>query len=721
VGATNGALLYDLNTTPANLEGLSFDNVSLNSGSASKIWWGTNVNLSGLTANQSLGEADLSNLTAQGSVSITWNNASASVASTSLGDGATWDVVANENWNTGSSFTTYTNESNVTFNDTNNGHYNVTLNATVSPLSTTINNSSGAYTIGGSGTIAGTGSLTKTGTNTVTLSTANAYTGGTIVNGGTLTVGSVNALGGYETLGTGTGAKPGATTVNASGSLDLNGMSISEPITLNGGTLTNNNAAIASVVGGVKGIGYTTTAAGIAAGSTISFDSGTAAATAVFGITAASFSGFTGTYPKPTSTTEPPPQAPNVLITSSDGKGSGALAYADLTGSNLTGITVVNPGSGYDAAPIISFIGGNGSGGAATGNANNFTLVGIQMTSAGSGYISAPVATLNNNGGSGAVSLTPVIGSVTLESTSSIGGNGGDINLALPITGAGGLIKTGSDTLTLSGVNAYGGGTSVTGGLLLIEPTSPTTSALPAGALSISGTGSVQLASNVTEGSQSSNVPNTLPASNINITSLSIAGSGALDITNNHIIVNYGGGADPIDSIAAWIADGAYGSGNSVTWTGTGITSSAAAGNPNYGIGYADSADSGNPAGLSSGQIELMYTLLGDANLDGKVNGTDFNLMATNFNQAVTAGWDEGDFNYDGKVNGNDFVLLAANFNQFASQSAISSADVAALDSFAAANGISLASVPEPAAFGLLALGATGMLARRRRQAHREM
>jgi hypothetical protein len=111
-----------------------------------------------------------------------------------------------------------------------------------------------------------------------------------------------------------------------------------------------------------------------------------------------------------------------------------------------------------------------------------------------------------------------------------------------------------------------------------------------------------------------------------------------------------------------------------------------------------------------------MYTLLGDANLDGKVNGSDFNLMATNFNQAVTAGWDKGDFNYDGKVNGNDFVLLAANFNQFASQSADSSADAAALDDFAAANGISLTSVPEPASIGLLAFGALGLFARRRRR-----
>jgi hypothetical protein len=143
--------------------------------------------------------------------------------------------------------------------------------------------------------------------------------------------------------------------------------------------------------------------------------------------------------------------------------------------------------------------------------------------------------------------------------------------------------------------------------------------------------------------------------------------------------------------------------------------SSAAQTNPSYGIGYADSADPGNPADLPSGTIEIMYTLLGDANLDGKVNGTDFSLMATNFNQAVTNGWDKGDFNYDGKVNGSDFVLLADNFNQFARQSAVSAADLTALDSFAAANGISLANVPEPACAGMIVMAGLGILLRRRR------
>jgi hypothetical protein len=176
------------------------------------------------------------------------------------------------------------------------------------------------------------------------------------------------------------------------------------------------------------------------------------------------------------------------------------------------------------------------------------------------------------------------------------------------------------------------------------------------------------------------------------------------------MFINYGSGPDPISSIAAMIQSG-YNGGN---WRGAGIISSDA--NMSYGLGYADYADPGNPAGLSSGQIEIMYTLYGDANLDGKVNGTDFNLMATNFNQAVTNGWDKGDFNYDNKVNGNDFVLLAANFNQFASQSDVSAADVAALDNFAAANGISLENVPEPASLAIIALAGSQTFRRRRRK-----
>jgi MYXO-CTERM domain-containing protein len=195
----------------------------------------------------------------------------------------------------------------------------------------------------------------------------------------------------------------------------------------------------------------------------------------------------------------------------------------------------------------------------------------------------------------------------------------------------------------------------------------------------------------------------------VTVSSLAIAGGGTFDLNNNHLFINYSPGSDPIAAIVSYIQNGYNGG----AWNGSGIISSAAQTNPAYGIAYADSADPGNPAGLASNQIEIMYTLLGDANLDGKVNGADFAILAANFNTAVN-GWDQGDFNYDLKVNGSDFANLAANFNQRAGQSATVSGDAAAVDAFAAANGLPI-SVPEPAS-SAVALAAVGLLASRRRR-----
>jgi hypothetical protein len=294
-----------------------------------------------------------------------------------------------------------------------------------------------------------------------------------------------------------------------------------------------------------------------------------------------------------------------------------------------------------------------------------------------------------------------------------INANGGDININSALThnsslsGAdGGLTVTGTGTVQLgtpgshSPINTYTGATKVTGGTLIAS----TAGSLPTNtAVAISSTGTLQLGAGTGQ---------------TTLSSLSITGSGVFDITNNHAIINYGS-SDPVSSILGYLRTG-Y---NNGAWNGPGIISSTArtpTGGFQYGVGWADGNDGVHVvAGLSSGEIELKYTLVGDANLDGTVNGSDFSILAANFGLGVT-NWDQGNFLYGSSVNGSDFSALAANFGQGDSgaDTSITPADIQALDSFAVANGLpvpTITAVPEPASIGLLALGGIVALRRRRK------
>jgi fibronectin-binding autotransporter adhesin len=148
-------------------------------------------------------------LTSAGPNSLIWNNSGG-------GDGTTWNASSSQlNWLNGTTPTGYSDTSNssvglgdvVTFNDSNNGNYNVSIPATVHPTSVTVStNSSTGYTFSGAGGIAGAGGLTKLGSGLLTISTSNSFTGGTNISAGTVAFTVPGAFPTFTSLTIGSGA-----------------------------------------------------------------------------------------------------------------------------------------------------------------------------------------------------------------------------------------------------------------------------------------------------------------------------------------------------------------------------------------------------------------------------------------------------------------------------------------------------------------------------------
>ena len=69
----------------------------------------------------------------------------------------------------------------------------------------------------------------------------------------------------------------------------------------------------------------------------------------------------------------------------------------------------------------------------------------------------------------------------------------------------------------------------------------------------------------------------------------------------------------------------------------------------------------------------------GDANCDGKVDGSDVTIVAVNWqagvNDGQTATWSMGDFNHDGKVDGSDVTILAVNWQSGVNSTVVATSD----------------------------------------------
>jgi len=173
---------------------------------------------------------------------------------------------------------------------------------------------------------------------------------------------------------------------------------------------------------------------------------------------------------------------------------------------------------------------------------------------------------------------------------------------------------------------------------------------------------------------------------------------GQFDLSNNDLVIHHGDVTAIRNAIrTGWNYNSGY-------WNGSGLTSSSAAGDTRFstGLGYLQNSDgNGKPLYGTNGvfgntfdgqtttadDLLVKYTYYGDADLNGKVDGTDYSLLDGGFNNHLT-GWLNGDFNYDGVIDGTDYSFMDGGFNN--QGIALSSTEIAQ-------PGAEVISVPEPA------------------------
>jgi hypothetical protein len=147
------------------------------------------------------------------------------------------------------------------------------------------------------------------------------------------------------------------------------------------------------------------------------------------------------------------------------------------------------------------------------------------------------------------------------------------------------------------------------------------------------------------------------PAANVvlNTKSLSITGSGQVDLRNSKIVVDYSGGS-ALAQVASAVSSGR-------------LTSSLLTADTAIAYGEASDLFTSFPAVFAGEIVDadsvlIAHTVVADASLDGTVSSTDFNLLVSHYGQTSASRWTQGDFDGDGRINTLDFNLLAGHFGQ---------------------------------------------------------
>ncbi|EJL3557627.1 autotransporter-associated beta strand repeat-containing protein [Salmonella enterica subsp. enterica serovar Rissen] len=291
--------------------------------------------------------------------------------------------------------------------------------------------------------ISGSGQVEKSGDGTLTLSGSNTYTGGTTINDGTLIATSVDALGSGDVTDNATLAlNTGGTFDNAisgSGQVVKSGddvLTLSGANSYSGGTLISDGTLVASNVEAL-GSGDVTNDAVLELNTGGTFDN--------------TISG-SGRVVK---------SGDGALTLSGANSYSGGTLISD--GTLIAGrVDVLGSGDVTDNATLELNTGGtfdnaiSGSGQVVKSGDETLTLSGANSYTGGT-LISSGTLVANDVNALGTGDVTD---NAVLELNT-----GGDFDNA--ISGSGQVVKSGDETLTLSGANSYTGGTLISGGTLV--------------------------------------------------------------------------------------------------------------------------------------------------------------------------------------------------------------------------------------------------------------
>ncbi|EAC1729356.1 autotransporter outer membrane beta-barrel domain-containing protein [Salmonella enterica] len=291
--------------------------------------------------------------------------------------------------------------------------------------------------------ISGSGQVVKSGDETLTLSGSNTYTGGTLISDGTLVASNVEALGTGDVtndavleLNTG-GDFDNA--ISGSGQVEKSGdetLTLSGSNTYTGGTLISGGTLVASNVEAL-GSGDVTNDAVLELNTGGTFDNAISGSGQVVksGDETLTLSG-SNTYTGGTTINDG-----TLIATSVDALGSG-----DVTDN---AVLELNTGGDFDNA--IS-----GSGQVVKSGDETLTLSGTNSYTDGTLISGGTLVATNLE----ALGTGDVTNNATLELNT-----GGDFTNN--ISGSGQVVKSGDETLTLSGANSYTGGTTISGGTLV--------------------------------------------------------------------------------------------------------------------------------------------------------------------------------------------------------------------------------------------------------------